>query len=203
MLMQAGGSGAAQSALVHLQPMLDLLPAGACVCDARGRITHCTAKAVALWGCQPDDDGCGPRWSGAMQMFDEDGRPIPHNASPLARAVSDGVPHHGRRVQFERPDGSRRHALCYASPLLDANGDVVGGLDLMVDITEQHRAAQAERDRVRAQGEQLVALACEIRASLTPLRRQDREPDAPAIDDQLRHITRLVDRVLNLEVDAD
>ncbi|GAB1596919.1 PAS domain-containing protein [Lysobacter claricitrinus] len=203
MHMQVQGSHATRGALVHLHPMLDLLPAGACVCDARGRITHCTPKAVALWGCQPTRDDDTPRWSGAVQLFDEEGRPMPHNASPLARAVADGVAHHGRRVQLARPDGSRRHALSYASPLIDDNGEVVGGLDLLVDVTEQYRVAKAERDRVRAQGEQLVALACEIRASLTPLRRPDREVSAPAFDDQLRHITRLVDRVLNLEVDAD
>ncbi|MGY3266927.1 PAS domain-containing protein [Lysobacter sp. HA35] len=204
MLMQIHGSQASRNnAHVHLHTMLDLLPAGACICDAHGRITHCTAKAIALWGCQPDLEDDAPRWSGAMQLFDEDGRPMSHCSSPLARAVHDGVPHHGRRVQLARPDGTRRHALSYASPLIDDNGEVTGGLDLLVDVTEQHRVAQAERERVRAQGEQLVALACEIRASLTPLRRSDREVATPALDDQLRHITRLVDRVLNLEVDAD
>jgi PAS domain-containing protein len=195
------------TSLAHVHRLLDLLPAGACLCAPDGRITHYTAQAVDLWGQRPDAGDDAPRWCGAARLFDEDGRPLRPEDSPIARALDEGRPHHGRRLQLERPDGERRHALSYASPLLDTTGRVIGGLDLLVDITEQHRAAEAERERLRARGEQLVALACDIRAGLTPLRRGARDAgqraQATALDEQLRHITRLVDQVINLEVDAD
>ena len=193
--------------LAHVHRLLDLLPAGACLCAADGRITHYTAQAADLWGHRPDLATDAPRWCGALRLFDEDGRALPHDELPIAHALREGRPHHGRRLEIERPDGQRRHALSYASPLLDERGTVVGGLDLLVDVTERHHAAQAERERLRARGEQLVALACDIRAGLTPLRQGGRDArrraEAAALDEQLRHITRLVDRVLNLEVDAD
>ena len=189
-------------AFAQFRRLLDVLPAGACLCAADGRVTHYTEQAVALWGHRPALGDAGPRWCGALRLFHEDGRPMPHEASPIARALVDGRAHHGRRLQLERPDGSRRVALSYASPLVDDGGAVIGGVNLLVDVTDQHRSAQAERERLRLQGEQLVALACDIRAGLTPLRRSTREVD-PALDERLRHITRLVDRVLNLEVDAD
>ena len=206
--MQAPTSGATHDpSLAHVHRLLDLLPAGACLCAVDGRITHYTDQAATLWGHRPDLAVDPPRWSGAARLFDEQGRPLPPERSPIALALSEGRPHHGRRLQLERPDGDRRHALSYASPLLDEQGRVVGGLDLLVDVTEQHRTAEAERERLRARGEQLVALACDIRAGLTPLRRTARHVEQPveaaALDEQLRHITRLVDRVLNLEVDAD
>jgi len=189
-------------ALAQFRRLLDVLPAGACLCDAEGRVTHYTDQAAALWGRRPDLGDAGPRWCGALRLFHDDGRPMPHEASPIALALADGRAHHGRRLQLERPDGSRRVALSYASPLFDGAGTVTGGVNLLVDVTEQFRSAQAERERLRLQGEQLVALACDIRAGLTPLRRSAREGGA-ALDERLRHITRLVDRVLNLEVDAD
>lgn len=208
MLMQAPRQDAAcDESVTQLRRLLDVLPAGACLCAPDGRITHYTAKAAALWGRAPALGPEAPRWCGALRLYDGDGRPLPHEASFIARAVAEGVPYHGRRLQLERPDGARRHALGYASPLLDARGEVVGGLNLLVDVTEQQRATEAERERLRARGEALVALACDIRAGLAPLRRAvrtlERRDEGAALDDQLRHITRLVDRVLNLEVDPD
>lgn len=191
----------------HAHGLLDLLPAGACLCSPDGRITHYTDQAAALWGYRPDLAGGTPRWCGALQLFDQHGGAMRHDELPIARAVDEARPIHGERLQLARPDGERRHVLSYASPLLDERGEVVGGLDLLVDVTEQQRAAEAERDRLRARGDQLVALACDIRAGLTPLRRTARDvrqrAQAAALDEQLRHITGLVDRVLNLEVDAD
>ena len=206
--MPAPTSGATHDpSLAHVHGLLDLLPAGACLCAADGRITHFTQQAAVLWGHCPELGDAAPRWSAAPRLFDEAGRPLPPDCSPIALALKERRPHHGRRLQLERPDGERRHALSYASPLLDEQGEVVGGLDLLVDVTEQHRAAEAERERLRARGEQLVALACDIRAGLTPLRRTARHVEQPteaaALEAQLRHITRLVDRVLNLEVDVD
>jgi PAS domain S-box-containing protein len=206
--MQAPTSGATvDPSFAHVHRLLDLLPAGACLCDAEGRITHYTAQAADLWGHHPDLVSAPPRWCGALRLFDEDGRELAHHDLPIAHALREGRPHHGRRLELERPDGERRHALSYASPLLDEQGTVVGGLDLLVDVTDRHRAAQAERERLRTRGEELVALACDIRAGLTPLRQGGRDAErraqAAALDEQLRHITRLVDRVLNLEVDAD
>lgn len=206
--MQAPTSGATvDPSLAHVHRLLDLLPAGACLCAADGRITHYTDRVAALWGRRPDLASESPRWTAAARLFDEHGRPLPPERSPLALALLEGRPCHGRRLQLERPDGERRHVLSYASPLLDGDGRLVGGLDLLVDVTDQHRAAEAERERLRSRGEQLVALACDIRAGLTPLRRTARQVAVPveaaALDAQLRHITGLVDRVLNLEVDAD
>lgn len=197
--------GANARPLAQVRQLLDVLPTGACLCDADGRLTHFTVPAAELWGRTPDLADDAPRWCGAWRLYDEAGRPMPHEASWLARAVADGIPYHGRRLQIERPDGERRHAVSYASPVLDEAGNVVGGLNLLVDVTDQERAAELERDRLRLRGEQLVALACDIRASLTPLRRSLRgaRADGSGLDEHLRGVTRLVDRVLNLEVDAD
>lgn len=206
MLMRTRNDDATAGApLAQVRRLFDVLPTGACLCAADGRVTHFTLPAAELWGRTPDLTTEAPRWCGAWRLYDEAGRPMPHDASWLARAVADGIPYHGRRLQIERPDGERRHAVSYASPVLDEAGNVVGGLNLLVDVTDQERAAAAERDRLRVRGEQLVALACDIRASLTPLRRSLRGTRVAdgALDERLREVTRLVDRVLNLEVDAD
>lgn len=211
----AAGDGLHGPALDHFCRLLDILPAGACICRADGRLTHYTAQAANLWGRAPEL-ACSdpPRWCGAWRLYGLDGTPMPHDQSWLARALIERVPYHGHRVQIERPDGGRRFALCYASPMIADDGRVLGGLNLLVDVTEQHVGHHARAERERLRDERMVALACDIRAGLDPLRRtaQDlasshgaRRTDGPAdmIDRQLRHITRLVDRLLNLEVDAD
>lgn len=214
MLIGTGEPGGPQAdALVHFRRLLELLPAGACTCAADGRLTYYSPQAASLWGRAPGlDEPDAPRYCGALRLYTGDGAPLPHARSWMARALAERRPFHGERIQIERPDGERRVALAYASPLIDDGGELLGGLNLLVDVTEQHHRALADAQRLRARGEQLVSLACDIRAGLAPLRHTARRlatspvpPIGPVpadqLDRQLREITRLVDDVLNLEVD--
>lgn len=198
-------------ALEAVRNVLDLLPAGACLCRADGRLTYYSPQAAEIWGHAPALDDGAPRWCGAYRLRTVQGEPMAHETSWMARAVAERRPYRAARLQIERPDGGRRFALAYASPLLGADGSVHGGLNLLVDVTDQHLAAEAELERARRREEQRIALACDIRAGLDPLRRAAQELPGPAagrtpsdiLDRQLRHVTRLVDRLLNLEVDLD
>ena len=117
-----------------LESFLEALPLALYVTDREGRITAYNRAAVGLWGRKPAAED---RWTGALRLYAADGRPLdPEQGEPLAVAVRTDEA--GRNVALiaERPDGSRRHFLANPSPLRDGNGEVVGGVSLLIDIVD-------------------------------------------------------------------
>ncbi len=207
MWVQAVDAAVRGPALAAFCRLLDSLPTAACLCDADGRLVYCTVQATALWGRSPPlAPASAPFYTGAYRLHSFDGTPLASGESPMARALATGAACHGQHLQVERTDGSRRIAVAYASPMFDADGILQGGLELLLDVTDRHQATRTQAERVRQREEMRVALACDIRAGLDPLRRGAQDPHCaptPAIDHQLRHVTQLVDRLLNLEADLD
>lgn len=76
------------------------------------------------------------RWTGALRLYAADGSPIEAERDPLAVAVRTGETARNATQIAERPDGTRRHFLANPSPLRDGAGEVVGGVNLLVDIVD-------------------------------------------------------------------
>ena len=96
-----------------------------------------------------DDDGKRIRLFGdanssavARPEFAE-GEPLRHDDCWMARALRDGCDYEGLELQVERPDGTRRTTLSHARPVRNAHGAIDGGVNVMIDITEQ-KSAQAQ-----------------------------------------------------------
>lgn len=77
-----------------------------------------------------------------------DGRRIPLGESSIARALR-GETTLGRETRMVRPDGSHYDVLISAAPLRDSEGEIVGAVAGLLDITER-KLAEQERDRLRA-----------------------------------------------------
>ncbi len=114
------------------------LPAAIYTCDAKGRITLYNEAAAALWGRRPELEK--DLWSGAWKAYELDGSPIARDALPMAIAIRKDRPIRGREIIIERPDGSRSHVLQSPDPVHDESGEVVGGVSILVDLTESNRA---------------------------------------------------------------
>src|SRR5690606_5137050 len=81
-----------------------------------------------------------------------DGRPLPHDQCPMARAIRDGTPRLGvDEAIAETPDGQRRRFIPFATPLRDPNGQIVGGLNMLADVTAIRAAEDALARRTREQ----------------------------------------------------
>ena len=78
-----------------------------------------------------------------------DGRRVPLEEWPISRALR-GETTVGREARMIRPDGSHYDVLISAAPLNNADGDLVGAVAGLLDITE-HKRAEEERDRLRQQ----------------------------------------------------
>ena len=73
--------------------------------------------------------------------FDPDGRELKPDEWPLARAVRGETVDYGE-IEIIRPDGSRIWIAKRARPVLDRDGNVIGGVASVVDISEARQARE-------------------------------------------------------------
>jgi len=127
------------------------LPLALLSCDVRGQLTHYNRAAIELFGipahCEP-----GPRnpYPIVSQIFRPDGTtPVPREERPLARALR-GETCTDMEVVIVRPDGARRVGLSSSQRLIGPQGQPLGALAMVQDITER-REAEEELERVHKQ----------------------------------------------------
>jgi len=127
----------------RLQELLAAIPAAIYTTDAEGRITYFNEAAVELAGRRPviGED----RWCVTWKLLHPDGRPLPQEECPMAVSLREGRPVRGVEAVAERPDGTRVPFIPYPTPMLDANGKVVGGINMLVDVSERKQAETQQR----------------------------------------------------------
>lgn len=139
----------------HFRLLLEKLPAGAYTCDPEGLITYFNQHAVRLWGRTPKLNDPEDRFCGSFRLFSTDGSPITHDRCWMALALKANEGYNRREIVIERPDGRRLSALAHANPIHDESGNLIGAVNVLVDITERKRAEEelrtvreAERSRI-------------------------------------------------------
>jgi PAS domain S-box-containing protein len=150
--------------------LLEILPEAAYTCDASGLITSFNAEARELWGRAPRLNDPTDRYCGSFKLVDTDGTPIHRDRSWMALALRGDRKYSGCEITIERHDGTQRDTLVYASPLHDAQGALVGSVNVLVDVTELRHAEQALREANGKKDDFLAILAHELRNPLAPLR---------------------------------
>jgi PAS domain S-box-containing protein len=117
------------------------LPAALYTCDAQGRVMLYNEAAAALWGRRPEVGK--DLWCGSWRLYEPDGTPMPLDQCPMAVAIREGRAVRGQEIVIERPDGTRWYVLPYPDPIRNASGEVVGAVNMLVDLTERHQAEEA------------------------------------------------------------
>ena len=123
--------------------LLDALPAAIYTTDAAGRVTYYNAAAVQLAGRKPKIGS--DEWCVTWRLYWPDGTPLPHDECPMAVALKTGRPVRGVEAVAERPDGTLVPFMPYPTPLHDASGNVVGAVNMLVDLTERSHAEQVRQ----------------------------------------------------------
>lgn len=126
-----------------LREIIDALPAAVYTTDAEGRLTHFNQACIDFAGREPTLGS--DRWCVSWKLFDADGRPLPHAECPLALSLKSGQPIRGIEAIAERPDGSRTWFAPYPTILRGSDGRIVGGINMLVDITDRKEAEAALR----------------------------------------------------------
>ena len=133
----------------QFREMIDVLPAAIYTTDAKGRLTHFNRAAVEFSGREPHLGS--DQWCVSWKLYRPDGTPLPHDECPMAVALKEGRVISGAEAIAERPDGSRRWFTPYPTPLRNSEGGIIGGINMLVDITERKGAENALADALRQQ----------------------------------------------------
>ena len=129
---------------------LDHLPAAIYTTNAEGRITYFNQACVDFSGRTPAVGR--DSWCVSWKLFTNEGEYLPHDQCPMAVAIREKQPVRGVSAVAERPDGSRVNFVPYPTPLLDDDGELVGAVNILIDMTApcaraEHYQAQAMRCR--------------------------------------------------------
>jgi PAS domain S-box-containing protein len=127
----------------QLQELLAAIPAAIYMTDAQGKITYFNQAAEEMAGRAPvigRDD-----WCVSWKLYHPDGRPLPHDQCPMAIALKEGRAIRNAEVVVERPDGTRAPVIPYPTPLRDSTGKIVGGINIVVDVSERKQAETQQR----------------------------------------------------------
>lgn len=137
-----------------LTAVLDELPVATYVTDNHGVVSYFNRACIALAGRTPAVRY--DRWCVTWKLYTLDGNFLPHHECPMALAIRERRAIRGMEALAERPDGSRVRFVPYPTPLIDKSGEMVGAINLLVDVTEQRHAdallSQAARCRRLAKG---------------------------------------------------
>jgi signal transduction histidine kinase len=156
---------ALHSSELQFRSLLDKLPAGGYTCDRQGLITHFNDHAVKIWGRAPKLNDPVDRFCGSFKLFASDGSPIAHDACWMALALQTGNEYNGEEIVIERPDGRRLTVLAHANPIRNEAGELVGAVNVLVDITDRIQAETV----LRGARDELAKMVGERTAQLTKL----------------------------------
>jgi PAS domain S-box-containing protein len=124
--------------------LFDLVPVAVYVCDADGIIQEYNRRAAELWGRELGGNGEGPKFCGSYKIYHPDGRLMPHEECPMARALrGEKLKAKDLEIIVERPDGERRHVIPAPRILTNIHGKITGAINSLFDITERKRAETA------------------------------------------------------------
>jgi len=185
------------------------------VTDADGRVTFLNAAAEQMFGWKLAELR-GENLHDAIHRHSPDGSPLPPTECDMRQVLAEGktLPHH--EDAFYRRDGTLVPVSCSKAAIV-RDGKVTGAVLVAIDISERKRLEEelrrqaadlAEADRHK--DEFLAVLGHELRNPLAPIRNalhvlHLRGADPPTLawahdvtQRQLRHLTRLVDDLLDV-----
>lgn len=156
-----------------LWAILENLSEGVVACDATGKLSFFNRATREFHGIGEEPIPSG-RWSEHYSLYRADGTPMGADDVPLLRAL------HGETVRdavmvIAPRDKDARTVICTGGPLYDSNGELLGAVIAMRDISDQIASARQKADLARerelnATKDQLLAtVAHELRNPLTSI----------------------------------
>ncbi|HET9598052.1 MAG TPA: response regulator, partial [Anaeromyxobacteraceae bacterium] len=195
----------------ELEATLRCVAEGVVVYDRDGRIVHSNAAADAILGYDERERALPlvDRLSrGPNEWLSEDGHLLDVEGSPAYRAARHGETIRGSVWRIRSSAGERWVTLS-AAPLV-VDGERIGAVLSLADITARKRAEEQLRDADRRKNDFLSVLSHELRNPLAPIRNSihilhrapgDGERAARAravIERQAAQLTRLVEDLLDV-----
>lgn len=151
-----------QRKVAELEAVISQMGEGIIITDREGRIVLVNPYAAALHGVTRLDI-LPDAYSDTYHLFRLDGTPYPSRELPLSRAVLYGETITNAEWRIRHPDGSEVIAQGSATPIVDANGERLGAVLVLRDITAR-RQLEAEKEHF------LSIVSHELRTPLTTIK---------------------------------
>ncbi|WP_258604306.1 PAS domain S-box protein [Mesorhizobium sp. AR10] len=133
--------------LVHqdnqFHQILDNLPVAVYTTDEAGTITYFNPAAAEFAGRTPEIGK--DKWCVTFRLFNPDGSELPHDQCPMAIALRENRPVRNQEALAQRPDGTLFPFQPFPTPIRDENGQLVGAVNMLVDLTERAIADEARQ----------------------------------------------------------
>lgn len=135
---------ASNTSFGSVESILSITAAAIYTTDACGRITYFNDRARAMWGIEPE---LGVTvWCGSWKIYRTTGEELPLDQCPMAICLKENRAIENGEIVVERPDGSRREVIVNPRPIRDANDQLIGAINTMLDVSAM-RAAERSRDK--------------------------------------------------------
>jgi PAS domain S-box-containing protein len=152
---------------------LDLLTVPVYTTDTKGVINYYNHSASILWGRKPE---IGKElWNGSYKILHLDGSEMDPETSPMAICLKEKRPVIGKEIQIVRPDGSIRIVNPHPQPILDDNGEMVGALNMLIDVTEVKKAETVLKDNETVYRKKVDSLGTQVLDQVEDLKNKNRE----------------------------
>jgi PAS domain S-box-containing protein len=132
-------NGDIKSGIFH--EMMDAVPVAIYTTDAEGRLTYFNPAAAKLSGRTPELGT--DKWCITWKIYLPDGTFLPPDQCPMAVALKGIDVPTGIECIAERPDGTRFWFTPCPAAIRDAEGRIVGGINILLDITDRARAERS------------------------------------------------------------
>jgi signal transduction histidine kinase len=141
-----------------LNAVLDALPVGVIIANARGNIIRDNAASRKLWGTPPETTN----WEGYSDWvgyWPDSGERLKADEWAMARTLRTGEMVRNELVQSEHfQTGVRRFFFSNSAPIYDQEGRIVAGVVVEVDVTECRKV----EDQLRESEEKLRQLNADL-----------------------------------------
>lgn len=164
-----GAEAALRESEERFRALFDAAPMAVFACDRDAVIEQYNARAVELWGREPQRGV--ERHCGSIRLWSPDGTPLPHAESPIVEVLRTGIAALNVEVAIERPDGSRVPVLVSFAPLKNGDGEITGTITSFIDLTERKKLEQQSlrSQRMESIGTLAGGIAHDLNNSLGPI----------------------------------
>ncbi|MGE0529193.1 MAG: response regulator [Bdellovibrionales bacterium] len=142
-----------------LASVLEDLPVGVLIADIDGRI--CQTNQVMSRICRAIEPSSVDSYGEVLGWWDSKGRLIRDENTPLAQALHLGKVSHNQIMQIHCSDGDPTTVLCSASPLHGMDGNIVGAVVVIQDVTESKKIENDLEEKIT----RFVSLGIELEQS--------------------------------------
>jgi len=172
--------------------VMEAIPAAIYTTDADGRLLYFNKAAEDMWGVAPR---LGDQfWCGSWKIEWPDGRPVPHDACPMAVAIKEKRAMVGPEAVAVRPDGARVPFMPYPTPIFDSKGELIGAVNMLIDLTERKHADAKQKSLIDELNHRVKNTLATIQ-SLAAQTMRDRDGDEREFERRLLALSRVHDQL--------